>query len=246
MEGFFSRRFARRGRLRQRLLRHHLPLLVVTGACTALLYFTRPYADVLSRASFATAYPALVLLAATLTVGPWKLMRVQANPVSNDLRRDLGIWAGVLGILHTAVGQCVHLRGRPWLYYIYGPTEHHHGLRTRHDLFGFANYTGAMGVVILAALFVMSNDYSLGALGAKRWKSLQRWNYAIAALSVMHAFAYQGIEKQRPWFVGAVAASTVVALAFQIAGIMQRRSSQHTFTSRVSMHESRNNDNGVS
>ena len=76
-----------------RLLKHHIPLLALTSGCSAVLYFTRPYRDVLSRASFATAYPALLLLAATLLLGPWNLFLRKPNPVSSDFRRDLGIWA---------------------------------------------------------------------------------------------------------------------------------------------------------
>ena len=110
----------RRSRLPSRLVKHHLPLLLGSIVCIWALYVTRPYTDVLSRASFATGYPALVLLGATLLIGPLNLLRHRPNPVSIDLRRDLGIWAGILAIVHTAIGQCVHLRGRPWLYYVYG------------------------------------------------------------------------------------------------------------------------------
>jgi sulfoxide reductase heme-binding subunit YedZ len=188
----------------------------------AALYYTRPYNDVLSRASFATAYPALVLLSATLLIGPWRLLRKQRNPVSNDLRRDLGIWAGIVGVLHSAVGQCVHLRGRPWLYYVYGPKEHH-SFPLRHDLFGLANYTGAVSALVLIALVAMSNDFSLRALGTPRWKHLQRWNYAVFALAAVHSFAYQGVEKQHLHFVMTVAICIAVTLILQVAGIASRR-----------------------
>jgi len=206
------------------LSRHHLPLLLLSFVSVAALYATRPYKDILSRASFATAYPALVLLAATLLIGPWNLIRKRPNPVSADLRRDLGIWAGVLGIVHTAVGQFVHLRGRPWLYYVYGPQEHHHSFPVRHDLFGLANYTGAVSVLLLIALLATSNDYSLRALGTAGWKKMQRWNYAVFALAAVHAFAYQGIEKQKASFVATVAACVVITLALQSLGIARRRS----------------------
>jgi sulfoxide reductase heme-binding subunit YedZ len=213
----------RPGRLSSRLLKHHLPLLLASIASVVALYVTRPYPDVLSRASFATAYPALVLLGATLLIGPLNLLRHRPNPVSIDLRRDLGIWAGILAVLHTAVGQCVHLRGRPWLYYVYGPTEHHHGLAVRHDLFGFANYSGAFATLLVVALFATSNDFSLRALGTRQWKQLQRWNYGAAALVALHAFAYQGIEKQRPQFVAAVVVCVAMTLAIQCAGVLMRR-----------------------
>jgi methionine sulfoxide reductase heme-binding subunit len=207
-----------------RLIKHHLPLLLLSVVSVWLLYVTRPYADVLSRASFATAYPALVLLGATLLIGPLNVLRHRPNPVSIDLRRDLGIWAAILAIVHTSIGQCVHLRGRPWLYYVYGPAEHHHGLAVRHDLFGFANYTGAFATLIVVALFATSNDYSLRTLETRPWKQLQRWNYVAAALVVMHAFGYQAIEKQRPPFVVVVIACVAMTLAMQCAGLLMRRS----------------------
>jgi sulfoxide reductase heme-binding subunit YedZ len=122
--------------------------------------------------------------------------------------------------LHAAVGQFVHLRGRPWLYYVYGPTEHHHGLR--HDLFGLANYTGAIGILLLAALFATSNDLSLRRLGARRWKQLQRWNYAVFALVAAHSIAFQIIEKQKLSFVIVVAVSILAAIVLQIAGVARR------------------------
>ncbi len=105
-------------RLHRRLLRHHLPLFTLSTVCVAALYLTRPYTDVLSRASFATTYPALILLVLALLVGPLNLLKKRPNPVSSDLRRDLGIWAAILSILHVAIGQNVHLRGKPWLYYV--------------------------------------------------------------------------------------------------------------------------------
>ena len=213
-------RIGRKGRLPSRLLRHHLPLLLLAFASVAALYSTRPYPDVISRASFATAYPALALLAATLLVGPWNVLRRKANPVSSDLRRDLGIWAGILGILHVAVGQFVHLRGRPWLYYVYGPGEHHHGIR--HDLFGLANYTGAIGLLLLVMLFATSNDLSLRRLGSRKWKQLQRWNYGVFALVAVHSFAFQLVEKQKQVWVVTVALCVAAAVMLQIAGVARR------------------------
>ena len=211
-----------RPRLQRRLWRHHLPLLLISFASVAALYGTREAGDVITRASFATAYPATALLATTLLIGPWNLIRKRTNPISADLRRDIGIWAAILSIVHTSVGQFVHLRGRPWLYYVYGPQEHHTGIR--HDLFGLANYTGAFSTLILIALFATSNDWSLRKLHTRQWKQLQRSNYAVFGLAGIHAFAYQvGVEKQRLPFVITVAVCVVIALAFQLAGVVMTR-----------------------
>jgi len=190
----------------------------------AALYSTRDYKDILSRVSFATAYPAMVLLTATLLVGPWNWIRKKPNPVSSDLRRDVGIWAGILALVHTGVGQCVHLRGRPWLYYVYGPTEHHHAFPLRQDAFGFANYTGAVSALLVIALLATSNDYSLRTLGTSEWKKLQRWNYAVFGLAGAHALLYQqGIEKQDWRFVAVVIVCIAVTIGLQGAVYTRRR-----------------------
>ena len=51
----------------------------------------------------ATAYAGLAFLAISLWLGPWNVLRRRPNPVSFDLRRDVGIWAVVLAIVHTVV-----------------------------------------------------------------------------------------------------------------------------------------------
>lgn len=218
----------RKTRLQKRILRHHLALMFLSAGSAVALYVTRPYPDVLTRLSFSTAYPAIVLLGFTLVTGPWNVLLRRANPVSSDLRRDTGIWAGILGIIHTAVGQCVHLRGRPWLYYVYGPQEHHHG--PRHDVFGYANYAGAISVLLLAGLLATSNDYSLRRFGTPQWKSLQRWNYAVFALAAAHAIGYLVIEKQKLPFDMTIGVVIAITLAMQSAGFAKRRRGQQRTT----------------
>jgi sulfoxide reductase heme-binding subunit YedZ len=181
-------------RLKSRLWRHHLPLALLAAGTVWLLYVTRSYPDVLTRLSFSTAWPALVLLSATLIIGPWRTLTRKSPVLSLDLRRDIGIWAGILGVLHAGVGQCVHLRGRPWLYYVYEKTQEHL-LPVRHDIFGFSNFTGLFAALILLALLATSNDASLRKLSGPGWKGLQRWNYACFALTALHTFGYLvGIE----------------------------------------------------
>ena len=198
-------------------------MLLASFVSVAALYSTRDYKDVLSRASFATAYPALVLLSLTLLIGPWNWLRDKPNPVSSDLRRDVGIWAGILSLVHSAVGQCVHLRGRPWLYYIYGPTDHH-SFPLRHDAFGFANYTGAISALLVIALLATSNDYSLRKLRPRGWKTLQRWNYAVFVLTGVHALLYQlAVEKQKAGFVAVVLVCTITPIALQTFVFARRR-----------------------
>lgn len=214
-------------RLSRRLWRHHLPIgaIALVGGC--LLYVTRPYPDVLTRLSFSSAYPALILLSVTLLVGPLKILTRHRVAISIDLRRDIGIWTGIVGLFHVGVGQCVHLRGRPWLYYIYENWQQKHFLPIRHDLFGLANYTGLIAVLILLALLATSNDVLLRKLGAPNWKQLQRLNYACFVLTAIHTFAYQeGIESQTLPFLATAIVAVGIVLALQLVGYLCRRRSE--------------------
>jgi methionine sulfoxide reductase heme-binding subunit len=209
-------------RLIRRLLLHHLPIFTLSAAGVFLFYVARPVRDAVTRLSFATAYPALILIAATLLIGPLNLLRGKRTPISSDWRRDVGIWAGILALIHSVIGQDVHLRGRPWLYYLYRPGETH-VFPLRHDLFGFSNYAGLCSELLLLLLLATSNDYALRALGTPTWKQLQRLNYLTFALGGVHALGYQAIEKQRIPFVAVVLASLLITAVLQIMGYARRR-----------------------
>jgi len=205
-------------RLQRRLWRHHLPLALISALGAFLLYVTRDYSDVLTRLSFSTAWPALVLLTLTLLIGPWRALKGKTSAFSLDLRRDIGIWAGILGLLHTGIGQCVHLRGRPWLYYVYEKWNEH-VVPIRHDVFGFSNFTGLFAALILLAALATSNDASMRAMGNRPWKSLQRWNYAGFALAGLHTFGYLvGIESLKTASIVTAMLCVLVAASLQWAG----------------------------
>jgi sulfoxide reductase heme-binding subunit YedZ len=197
-------------------------LALGAGASVWLLYVTRDYVDVVMRLSFSTAWPALLLLGTSLVIGPLRMLRGKPPVLSLDLRRDLGIWAGILGVAHAVIGQCVHLRGRPWLYYVYEKWRGHL-LPLRHDIFGFSNFTGLFAALILAALLVTSNDAMLRRLGGGQWKSLQRWNYVCFALAALHTFGYLlGIESPKPAFILVAILCVILAAALQLAGYRRR------------------------
>src|SRR6185503_19255285 len=111
------------GRMQSRLWRHHLPLALLLAASIFLLYVTRPYPDVITRLSFATAWPALVLLTVVLVIGPWRILRGKPPVLSQDLRRDIAIWGGSLGVAQAIIGNAGHLLCAPVPEYVYEKTE---------------------------------------------------------------------------------------------------------------------------
>jgi hypothetical protein len=74
----------------KRILRH-LILAFSAWALAWIAYVATPPPDIRHRLSMATAYASLAFLVASLSLGPWNVLCRQPNPVSFDLRRDVGI-----------------------------------------------------------------------------------------------------------------------------------------------------------
>ena len=142
----------------------------------------------------ATGYVSIILLAITLLIGPFNMYLKKPNPVSNDLRRDAGIWCGFIGLAHIVFGIQVHM-GNIFLYF-FKAVDGNDAYKFRDDIFGAANYTGLAAGLILLILLLLSNDLSLQWLKTKRWKNIQRWNYLLFALVVIHGILFQIIEKR--------------------------------------------------
>ena len=214
--------------MKRRLARHHLPLALGTAIGLALTYSLVHSPNPVFRWSMATAYVGLALLGATLSTGPLNIIRGRPNPVSTDLRRDVGIWAGVLAVAHFLIGWQVHMPHRYlyWLQEVKGSTA----LRPRTDLFGFANYTGLAAVIIAVLLLALSNDYFLRRLQPERWKRLQRWNYALFALVLIHGIAFQVIETRKAPFVIALSLLAMASLVLQLQGYRRRRAASRDVT----------------
>jgi sulfoxide reductase heme-binding subunit YedZ len=207
------------GRYWAQRIKRHLVLALLAFGIVSAAYTATPPPDIRHRASIATAYAGLVFLCLSLWLGPWNVLRRRPNPVSFDLRRDVGIWAGALAILHTAVGLTVHLRGRMWMYFF----RKLHPPALQNSLFGFANYTGLAAAILFCMLLALSNDASLRWLRSRRWKSLQRWVYPAFILTVAHGIAYQFIEKRHLSWVIIFAVLVIAAILLQWSGFMRIR-----------------------
>ena len=168
------------------------------------------------RLSMATGYVSVVLIAWAMLIGPWRVRRGRPAPASMDLRRDVGIWGAVFGLAHVVTGLQVHFVGEFWKYFIYPDGDHR--IPLRHDLFGFANWTGLAAGLVLVLLLAISNDASLRALGTRRWKSWQRSTYWAAALTVAHGLAYQIETRHLGRWIAALVLVTLVVLVMQLDG----------------------------
>jgi sulfoxide reductase heme-binding subunit YedZ len=204
-------------RTKRALLLHAIAILI-----TAVVFAATPPPNVRHRLSMGTAYASLFFLAATLVLGPWNILRRRSLPISYDLRRDLGIVAGVLALVHTGVGLTVHLRGRMWMYFF----KKLHPLRIQANAFGAANYIGLVAALLFVMLVAISNDISLRSLGTARWKNLQRWTYRAFGLTIAHGILFQTVEKRHLSWVILFAASATLTVVVQAIGFILRRQRQ--------------------
>jgi sulfoxide reductase heme-binding subunit YedZ len=204
--GYWSRRLSR-----------NVLLLVVAGVVyAAVTALTADSNQAVYRISMATGYASVALIAWAMLIGPWRVRGGRSAPVSTDLRRDAGIWGGLLGIAHVVTGLQVHMGGDMLKYFFFRDGEHR--IPVRYDLFGFANWSGLAATLLLVMLLVISNDISLRLMGARRWKQWQRWTYVMAVVVVGHTFAYQLSEQGHAAYMLAFAIVSAIVLWLQLDG----------------------------
>lgn len=243
---------------RRRLLLHHVPLALTSAVLLVVFMKLPPFTDngyalldmggssplpeagthrsqgdgrtFESAFTLGTGYVATVLLALTLLIGPANLLLRRRNPVSTSLARDTGTWAAILSIVHVVIGLKVH--GNAGELFNYVTYFFYDDGTPKGSSFGLGNWVGLAALVIVTGLLAISSDGALRELKAKRWKSLQRLNYALFALVVLHVFFYGAFLRTTSPFTLTLISTTLAVLAGQTAGIWlwRRRNARHDRT----------------
>ncbi len=207
---------------------HRITLSIVTaiGICAGTRYV--PNGDPVFLLAITFGYLALLLMLLTLMVGPINLLlkQMKRNPVNLMLRRDIGIWAGILTIMHVILA--VQLRfGGQLLYYFVSRTDNGR-LTLRLDLFGFSNFAGALALLLISLLLATSNQYALRKLKGPRWKALQRWNYVAILLVIAHTAGYQTVALREQYFETVTVVLVILTLVIQMIGVRATRRSHRS------------------
>ena len=220
------------GDWRHRLLLHHVPIAIASAATVVVLMALSPFthrsiftgAFSLSLFTIATGYVATLLLALTLLIGPANLLLGKRNPVSSYLRRDLGTWTAIFSVVHVIVGFQVRGDGGAFGFVDFFIADG----RPLLDSFGLGNWTGLAALVIVAGLLALSTNRSLRELKAERWKNLQRLNYTLFALVVLHAVFYGALSRPASPFTVLLISLAVFVLGGQAVGIWLYRRRRST------------------
>lgn len=207
---------------RRRLLLHHVPLALGCGVVLVLLTTLPPFADgrhgtgtgasLIRLSTVTTGYVALGLLAVTLLIGPVNLALRRRNPVSNYLRRDVGTWTAIASVVHVTLALGAHGGGQVLAFFVRDG-------RPLLDDFGLGNWTGLTALVITLVLLGLSTDSALRELKAKTWKDLQRLNYTLFALVILHALFYGALTRMTSAFTLLLVVTVVTVVAGQAIGV---------------------------
>jgi len=172
---------------------------------------------------------ALVLLSVTLLIGPVNLMLRRRNPTNSYLRRDVGTWTAIWSIVHVMVGFQGHTAGAFGFvdYFIADG-------RPLTNNFGMGNWTGLAATVVVVLLLVLSTDRYMRELKSRRWKDLQRLNYTLFGLVVLHAVYYGALKRVTSPFTRVLIATVIMVVLGQAIGIWlwRRRNARPTGAAR--------------
>ncbi|MGI9329184.1 MAG: ferric reductase-like transmembrane domain-containing protein [Gammaproteobacteria bacterium] len=196
---------------------HHTLLAVCSLLIFALTVVLRGAESTADQLSFATAYLCLFFLATALLIGPLQLSRGGHALLNNYLRRDVGIWAAVTGLIHFVLATDISMSQAYMADYVAIDTGNF-SAELRMQLFTWGTIAGLVTAVLLILLLALSNDRVLRRVGNKWWKRLQRSAYFAFALTVVHSFAFQALESRRAGLVIVMSLITVAVVVFQLRG----------------------------
>lgn len=203
----------------------HLILGGMTITLYLLIALILPREKQIDLLVIALGYLSLLLICVTLLIGPLNLLRLRRNPVNLDLRRDVGIWAGITGCWHVVLAlQGTLLNGQVLLYFL---RAYCCGYMPQLNVYGISNDFGLSATLILLLLLTLSNTVSLRVLKGKQWKRLQRLAYPLALFAVLHTFGYQYLNLRVPFFFILVIILSVLVLVGQGLGIGLTWARQH-------------------
>jgi len=198
-------------------LTRHIVLAAGSASVAVLAGIVAGNAGFLDGVSLATSWLCLLLLAAALLVGPAHALRT-GRPLANHLlRRDLGIWCALNGLVHLGIAFAISMTPAYVGAFVDGAAGWP-AAATRRLMYTWA----VIGSLVVAAIFLLllalSSNRAISLVGPARWKRLQRASYPAFALTVAHGAAFQLIEARSAWLVTLLWAVALLVLLSQAAG----------------------------
>lgn len=212
---------------------------LLKNAATALLgallsygfWLTRPEWDPEMRLWRAVGDAGLILLFLALVLGPLAQLWPRARGLL-PYRRELGVWFGLLALLHTllVLNGWARWDALRFLGYEFVPDL---GRVARLEPgFGLSNLLGLVALLFTLVLMATSTDWAVRRLGGRAWKFLQLSSYLVFYLSALHTAYFlfmhytMSFHRQVPadpnWFRWPFLALTLGVVALQVGAYIKR------------------------
>jgi sulfoxide reductase heme-binding subunit YedZ len=199
-------------------LKHHGILAAVSAACFGIAALSGPAAAALDNLSIVSAYLCLFLLGIVLLIGPWHAVKSNRKAANIYLRRDIGIWAALSGLLHFYLANILSMNYE-YLGIFVENAAAPPSAAVRSELYSWGTISGYVIAVFFVVLIGLSSDRALRFLGLKWWKRIQRVSYLAFIFTCAHGFAFQILESRNLIWIGVVGMVVLITLAGQIFGI---------------------------
>ena len=170
-------------------LRQYLVAIIITALISggiSYYLFIRNGAFIPSIANKGLANASLVLLGIVLLIGPLSRLYNRFDSWVN-YRKELGILAFVTGAVHVYLSMFVLARRGPFGLYQSRP---------------LVAYSGLLGLVIMAYLFIISFEKIKQKIGTVKWWKMQYWGARIAALAVLFHMTVFKYPEWGKWLAG--------------------------------------------
>jgi sulfoxide reductase heme-binding subunit YedZ len=199
-------------------LKNHTALIATIVVCLGAAAAIGPSAAAADRLSIVSAYLCLVLLGAALLIGPMHAFR-KGRPLANSyIRRDIGIWAALSGLMHFYLANVLAMNYEYLGIYVENAPVPP-SAEIRRELYSWGVILGYVIAVLFIVLLALSNDWIVQKVGLKWWKRIQRVSYLGFLFTSAHAFAFQALESREVLWIIVVLLITLLVLFGQASGI---------------------------
>lgn len=206
---------------------YHLVLATGTTATLGLAAASGSWAGAADRLSIVSAYLCLFLLGGALIYGPVHALR-DGRPIGNSpIRRSMGIWSALTGLLHFLLANVLAMNYEYLGIHVENAAEPPTA-EIRSELYSWGTISGYVVAVLFLVLTALSNDRMLRLLGMKRWKRVQRSSYVVFLLTCGHALAFQILETREATWVYVVLLVSLLIVSSQAFGLFANLKSRTT------------------
>jgi len=208
----------------------HLLVAGLAALFTYAFYESRSQWSPEHRIWRASGDASLILLYLALLAGPLAQFWPKGARWLVVYRRELGVWFGVLAIVHTLIILNGWLRWDLMRFLGYEFVPELGRLSRLEPGFGLANLMGLVALAMVLVLVATSSDWAIRTLGASAWKFLQYSSYTVFYLSAIHSayflFMQFTLHFHRPapepnWFRFPFLVLTLILIGFQVAAFVR-------------------------